>query len=40
MQAQEARITDVLGAVDGYRVDGRWLWLMVRGQPRMTLEVW
>lgn len=40
LQAQEGRIMDVLGSVDGYRIDGRWLWLMVQGQPRMTLEVW
>jgi heat shock protein HslJ len=40
LAAQESRILDVLNATDGYRIDGRWLWLMVGGQHRMTLEVW
>ena len=37
---QEQRILTVLQAADGYRIDGRWLWLMVGGTHRMTLEVW
>jgi heat shock protein HslJ len=40
LQDQEQRILDVLDAADGYRIDGRWLWLMTAGQHRMTLEVW
>jgi hypothetical protein len=36
----EGSILEVLEAADGYRIQGRWLWLMVGGEPRMTLEVW
>lgn len=37
---QERRIVEVLQAADGYRIDGRWLWVMVRGEHRLTAEVW
>ncbi len=37
---QERRIVEILQSADGYRIDGRWLWLMVRGEHRLTAEVW
>jgi heat shock protein HslJ len=40
LQDVEGSILEVLEAADGYRIQGRWLWLMVGGEPRMTLEVW
>jgi heat shock protein HslJ len=39
-QALEGRILDALQAADGYRIDGRHLWIMTGGQARLTLEVW
>jgi putative lipoprotein len=39
-QDMEARILDVLNTADGFQLEGRWLWIMVGGQARLTAEVW
>ncbi len=39
-QARERTILEALQAVDGYQIEGRWLWLSEGADLRITAEVW